>query len=290
MLRGMVGALILGGLVAGGPAPAGATTHIRNATAPTGSTPVPTGPIPVPATLSQWRLVAYDDFTNGLNPLLWGVYSGQPGGDPGGWWSPSHVVVSNGVLNLETYRDPGFGERWVSGGVSNAPGLKQTYGKYEIRMRVGRGRGVAFAALLWPVGSWPPEIDFDELGGATNNRDSIAVSLHYGRQDSQIQRGLKVNLTRWHTVGVEWLPGRLNFTIDGRRWAVIRSPDVPDQPMELDLQTQAGTCDQWWAPCPDTQTPPDVDAQIQWVAEYAYAPVKPPPRTIWRGVSQFTAW
>ena len=63
-----------------------------------------------------WRRVFYDDFRHGLQPSRWGTYAGEPGGDPEGWWSPSHAVVAHGVLNLETYRDPRYGGRWVSAG------------------------------------------------------------------------------------------------------------------------------------------------------------------------------
>lgn len=227
--------------------------------------------LPLSAT-GKWRLVFSDDFKHGLRSSWWGRYSGEPGGDPGGWWSPSHVVVSHGVLNLETYRDPRFGGRWVSGGVSSAPALRQTYGKYEVRLRVDRGEGVAFIALLWPSdGGWPPEIDFAENGGETGGRGAIAATLHYGSDNSQIQRTLSVDLTRWHVLGVEWLPGRLVYTIDGRAWARVSSDAVPAQRMEMDLQTQAGTCGQSDAPCPTSQTPAHVNAQIQWVRAYAYS-------------------
>jgi beta-glucanase (GH16 family) len=179
------------------------------------------------------------------------------------------------VLNLETYRDPRYAGRWVSAGVSSAPALRQTYGKYEVRVRMDRGKGVAFVALLWPVrGVWPPEIDFAENGGETSARDRIAATLHYGSDNSQLERMLRVDLTRWHTVGVEWLPGKLIYTIDGRQWAVLRSTSVPDQPMEMDLQTQAGTCGDPYAPCPDGATPAHVNAQIRWVAAYAYQGTK----------------
>jgi beta-glucanase (GH16 family) len=175
------------------------------------------------------------------------------------------------MLNLETYRDPRYGNRWVSGGVSSAPALRQTYGKYEMRVRIDASRGVAFVALLWPVRNvWPPEIDFAENGGESRVRDHIGATLHYGADDSQIQRVLPVDLTRWHTLGVQWSPGMLSYTIDGRRWAVIRSAAVPNQPMEMDIQTQAGTCRDRWAPCPDATTPAHVKAQIKWVAAYAY--------------------
>ncbi|MBV9421904.1 MAG: glycoside hydrolase family 16 protein [Solirubrobacterales bacterium] len=223
------------------------------------------------APTGKWRRVFFDDFTHGLRSSHWGVYSGQPGGDPGGWWSPAHAVVAHGVLNLETYRDPRYGWRWVSAGISSAPALTQTYGKYEVRVRVDRGKGVSFVALLWPSGNtWPPEIDFAENGGGTTARDHITATLHYGSDNAQIARTLPIDLTRWHTVGVEWLPGKLIYTIDGRQWALVWSDAVPDQRMEMDLQTQAGTCGDSYAPCPDAQTPAHVNAQIQWVAAYAY--------------------
>lgn len=228
--------------------------------------------LPVSASSDRvWRRVFFDDFSHGLRSSRWGAYSGQPGGDPGGWWSPSHAVVTHGVLNLETYRDPRYGGRWVSAGVSSAPALRQTYGKYEVRVRIDRGKGVAFVALLWPVGDmWPPEIDFSESGGETNARDQMSATLHYGAHDSQLQRTVDVDLTRWHTVGVEWLPGKLVYTVDGRAWATMRSPVVPAQKMEMDVQTQAGSCGDSYAPCPDAGTPAHVNAQIKWVAEYAY--------------------
>lgn len=227
----------------------------------------------VSQTRSSWRLSFYDDFRHGLSASRWGRYSGQPGGDPGGWWAQSHVTVEHGILDLETYRDSRFGGRWVSGGVSSAPALKQTYGKYEVRLRIGRGKGVAAVVLLWPVGDhWPPEIDFAENGGETNARDHIAATLHYGPRDDQIQHSVRRDFSRWHTVGVEWTPGRLVYTLDGRRWATVHSPAVPAEPMELDLQTQAGTCREASAPCPDATTPARVSVEIDWVAAYAYRP------------------
>lgn len=225
------------------------------------------------ASSGPWKRVFFDNFSHGLRASRWGRYTGHPGGDPGGLWSPSHVVVSHGVLNLETYRDARFGGRWVSGGVSSALALSQTYGRYEVRMRVDPGRGVSVVALLWPSGNqWPPEIDFAENGGETNARDYMTATLHYGADNSQIQRTVGGNFTRWHTLGVEWLPGELVYTIDGRRWAVVRSAQVPAQRMEMDIQTQAGTCGDSSAPCPNATTPSHVTAQVRWVAAYAYRP------------------
>jgi beta-glucanase (GH16 family) len=220
----------------------------------------------------RWQLVFSDDFNGPLDPARWGEYSGQPGGDPGGWWDPSHVVVRRGALELRTYRDARFGGRWVSGGVSSANAVRQTYGRYVVRFRMDHGRGVAGILLLWPVSEhWPPEIDFAETGGtARRGRGEAAATLHHGPTNEQVQRSVRVDLTRWHTMGVEWTPDRLGYTLDGRVWATVRHRAVPREPMELDLQTQAGTCGDRYAPCPDATTPARVTMHVDWVRIYAY--------------------
>jgi beta-glucanase (GH16 family) len=221
---------------------------------------------------TSWRRVFFDDFLT-FDATKWGTYYGQPGGDPGGWWESSHVVVSNGLLELQTYQDPKFDNRWVSGGVSNSKALKQTYGKYEVRFRMDGGKGVSNVLLLWPVADhWPPEIDFGEDGGTTNARSSMSATLHYGTTNRQIQKSVSADFTQWHTLGVEWTPGKLVYTLDGQPWASVTDANVPSEPMEMDMQTQAGTCGDQWAPCPDSTTPSHVDMQVDWVAAYAYVP------------------
>jgi beta-glucanase (GH16 family) len=220
---------------------------------------------------AKWKRVFFDDFSHGLDQRSWGKYSGQPGGDPGGWWDPSHVTVGHGILNLETYRDARFGGRWVSGGVSSSHALRQRYGKYLVRFRMDAGRGVQGILLLWPVRDvWPPEIDFAESGGIGSRRDEVSATLHHGSKNHQIQRTVHADFTRWHTAGVEWTPGRLVYTLDGRRWATVRGKYVPKMRMELDIQAQAGTCGDRYAPCPDGSTPDHVNLQVDHVAAYRY--------------------
>jgi hypothetical protein len=220
-----------------------------------------------------WRLVFRDTFDNGIDPLNWGLYSGQPGGDTGGWWDPSHVVASDGIAHLETYQDPKFNNRWVSGGMSSSHALKQTYGKYLVRFRVTPGFGVLTALLLWPsTTGWPPEIDFAENGGSSTDRPTMTATLHYGSSNSQIQHTVSADFTNWHIMGVEWTPGQLVYTLDGAPWATVNSPGVPSAPMEFDMQAQAGTCGDVYAPCPDATTPSLVDLQVDWVQAWAYAP------------------
>jgi beta-glucanase (GH16 family) len=222
----------------------------------------------------DFKRVFADDFGGSkLDTRRWDAYTGQPGGDPGGWWDPSHAVVARGRLNLVTYRDSLFGNRWVSGGVNSAKALRQTYGRYDVRFRLGAGFGVSAVGLLWPTGSvWPPEIDFFEHGGSKTDRARMTATLHHGTDNKRIARRVTRDFTTWHTMGVQWTPGKLVYTLDGHRWATVRDAAVPAQPMYLALQAQAGTCGSEWAPCPDATTPSRVDFEIAWIVAYAYKP------------------
>lgn len=227
--------------------------------------------VPIPqGDVSGWHEVFADDFTGTtLDPNRWRTYWGQPGGDPGGWFDPSHVSVSNGELVISSYRDPADGDKWATGGVSSSPGLVQTYGKYLVRFRFDAGVGIAHAILLWPGdNSWPPEIDFSEDNGS--NRQTDYATLHYGADNTQVQHHIAVNLTQWHTLGVEWMPGKLVYTLDSRTWATVTGSDVPSIPMALDIQTQAWACDtSTWEQCPNATTPSHVNLYVDWVVAYS---------------------
>jgi beta-glucanase (GH16 family) len=230
--------------------------------------------------IAGWNQTFSDDFTGtALNGSNWGAYAGQPGGDPNGWWDPSHVSLSGGQLVLRTFQDSTpNGQRWVSGGVGMTNTHSQAYGKYEVRMRVDGGKGISALASLWPTLTWPPEIDFYEDGPTGPTRQAMSATLHYNAANTQIQDTLSgVDFTQWHTIGVEWTPGSLVYTIDGRTWATVATSNVPSQPMNLDLQTQALTCSTSFTGCPDATTPAEVDMDVDWAVAYQTSAVAPQP-------------
>ena len=227
---------------------------------------MPTGDIP------GWHQVFADNFTGTtLDRSKWRVYSGQPGGDPGGWFDPNHVSVAGGNLVISGYKDPADGGVWATGGVSSSTGLVQTYGKYLVRFRFDQGRGIAHAILLWPADdTWPPEIDFSEDNGA--NRQTDYATLHYGPSNTMVGNQVSVDLTKWHTFGVEWTAGRLVYTLDGAAWATVRNANVPSVPMVLDIQTQGWACGtSTWEQCPNATTPSRVNLYVDWAVAYARA-------------------
>ena len=221
------------------------------------------------ATISQvtggpWRQVFFDDFSDGVQSARWGEYLGQPGGNPDGYWHPSHVAASNGIARLETYRDSDLGNRWASGGMSSAVGLTQTYGRWEVRFRFDPGYGVGGVILLWPEEGWPPEIDIYENGGEITDRRGMSATLHYSPSNQTIQRYLpNTDFSAWHTVGVEWTPGRIVYLVDGSPWGSLTGSEVPDQPMWLAVQTATGRCGDHYAPCPDSSTPSKVVMEVE---------------------------
>jgi hypothetical protein len=245
-------------------APSKAPTKAPKATGPSGLA-MPT------ASLPHWRVKSAVDFTGRALPAGWGSYEGQPGGEPNGLWKHSHAVVDNGMLTLAGYRD---GSKFVTGGVmAYSPAVgQQTYGKYEVRFRIDKGHGIKYAALLWPTSErWPidGEIDFAEDGGG--NRSTSTGTLHYGSNNSQIQKSLSGDFSKWNTLGVEWSPNKLVYTLNGRPWATVAGSAVPHTPMNLAIQTQAGTCGSWaGASCPNSTTPARVNMQIDWAVTYSY--------------------
>lgn len=257
----------------------------RAVTAPTTATPTtststppaPTGnlteqPVPMPSRdLTGWRLAFADDFLGTtLDSGKWFAYRGQPGGDPGGWWEPSHAVVKDGRLVLRGSKVDG---RWVTAGVATAHRFSQTYGKYEVRYRIAQGTGIGHAALLWPMSNTGvDEIDFSEDNA--RDRQTAYAFTHYSDAagvHKQTKHSVAVDLTKWNTMGVEWSPGKVVYTKNGAPWASTEGAHVPSVEMFLAIQSQAWHCEANWQACPDATTPANVDLEVDWVVAYSRA-------------------
>jgi hypothetical protein len=245
------------------PTPARTIPPMRDGITPSG-VPMPIGQIP------GWYQTFTDDFAgNSLNDQ-WFRYSGGPSGDNGGWFMPSHVSVGGGILTIKGAKEQTpRGVLYATGGVSNHNVFSQTYGRFDVRFRMDRGVGIAYAILLWPTsGKWPPELDIIEDNG--RDRQSTSATVHYDRDDKKIQRQTKADFTQWHTATLEWTPGHVVYRLDGKVWATVDSSHVPDEPMDLALQTQAWGCGGTWEACPNSTTPPEVNLQIDWVSLYGW--------------------
>jgi len=229
------------------------TIGVIDSTEPSGMAP------PGVDALPGYTLSYMNEFFGSSLPVGWDVFTGVPGGDPGGQFAANHVVVDGGLLHLNTWKDPKYQKRWVTGGLCQC-GLAQSYRAYFVRSRV-TGVGPNEVQLLWPAdNTWPPEIDFSETGEVAT---STSWTMHYGSSNSFFQQSMSIDMTKWHTWGVIWTPSTVSFVVDGTLWGVfdVRS-QIPHQPMTLDLEerTECSIGRQ----CPTVP----VSMLVDWVAEY----------------------
>jgi len=227
---------------------------IKDRAEPSGEAP------PAANAMRGYRLSYVNDFKGPKVPPGWNLYSGVPGGVTGGQFAISHVVVSHGLLRLNTWRDPKYHDHWVTGGLCQCE-VARTYGAYFVRSRV-TGPGPNEVELLWPANNkWPPEIDFNETGGKVTSTSS---TLHFNAINSIDQRIVHIDMEKWHTWGVVWTPKSISYVVDGQVWGVITTTyEIADVPMTLDLQQTAGCVR--GRPCSIHRASMLVD----WVAEYS---------------------
>jgi len=226
-----------------------------DATEPSGMAP------PDPSALPGYSQSYVTDFTGSSLPSGWLPFTGQPGGDPGAQWASSHITVSGGMMQLNAWQDPAYGNEWVTGGTCQC-GLARTYGAYFVRSRQ-TGPGPTVVQLLWPTAKvWPPEIDFNETDGTTSK---TSATVHFTNATSFDQRRLSgIDMTQWHTWGVVWTANSVTYTVDGQVWGSVSIPsELPHQDMTLDI-TQQTWCSSGWG-CPTSNQ----STQVDWVAEYA---------------------
>ncbi|MEQ4716054.1 glycoside hydrolase family 16 protein [Nonomuraea sp. B19D2] len=170
------------------------------------------------------------------------------------------TTVADGVLRLKGGM---YGGKDLSGGVATR--LAQQYGRWEVRFKGEAGAGYTSVALLWPTeqgedGDYA-EVDFAEIVDPARQGGGIFV---HGGHD-RAQRQLRADFTRWHTVAVDWLPGRLTFWLDGRKLWDYRGPHVPQgREMGLALQNDV-VCE---PQCRDSATPDTVSMYVDWVKVY----------------------
>jgi hypothetical protein len=205
-------------------------------------------------------------FSSPLKKGTWTLYNGVPTCCKQSRWAPTHVVAEHGALRIRSYKDPAFGNKWVSGGVSMARMVNQTYGRWNIRFRMNKGAGVGMDVALRPSGNGTV-VDWAEESsdhGAARNWES--ATLHYG--STRVHANVTANFTKWHTMSILWLPNSIDVLLDGKRWAHYTS-HIPSSPMHLVMQTNTGT-NGFTGVLPTASTPSRVTLQVDYVTVFRY--------------------
>jgi beta-glucanase (GH16 family) len=182
--------------------------------------------------------------------------------------------VQDGEMQLHGSYNRSSGEI-LGSGVSSKVGQK--YGRWEVRMRVEKGRGFSAASLLWPVDdNWPTDGEVDLFEIPHGDRQDIFQTIHNGVRDNTGENKVLMDATQWHTYAVEWTPTRLVYYVDNKaQWTVTKALLVPKTgDLNLTLQMDPGTRDQCghWFECPNSSTPDITTMHVDYVKIWKYQP------------------
>ena len=185
-------------------------------------------------------------------------------------------VVTNGILRIQAEKREAFYARkqraYTSGMMTTYGKFSQQYGRFEIRCRVPKGKGMwpAFWLLPDPLG-WPPEIDVLEILGHEPNK---LYMTHHFRDD---QKKHKSHGRPWvgpdfsagfHVFAVEWSPQSIVWFVDGVER--FRSEDsIPSGKMYLLVNLAVGGD---WPGAPDEKTALPAALEVDYVRVYEKLP------------------
>jgi beta-glucanase (GH16 family) len=180
-------------------------------------------------------------------------------------------VVHDGVLDIVAQPTPPgqaselAGYRYTSGLITTQPSFSQTYGYFEIRAKLPRGKGLWPAFWLLPADlGWPPEIDVVESIGDPG----VVYMTAHSKLDERPSNREEISPEAFHVYAVSWDPGVLVWYIDGRE--VKRQPTPPDmnKPMFMLANLAVGGN---WPGEPDFSTGWPARMSIDYIRAYKFA-------------------
>ena len=181
-------------------------------------------------------------------------------------------AVKDGVLTITADRAPdalrprlgGYG--YTSGLISSQPSFRQTYGYFEMRAALPRGKGLWPAFWLLPADlSWPPEIDvMESIGDPTK----VYVTAHSKTGKAQ---GIEARVSGegFHTYAVAWDAKNLIWYVDGVEAGRQPTPADMHKPMYLLANLAMGGD---WAGAPDNSTRFPATYAIDYIRAYRFVP------------------
>lgn len=227
------------------------------------------------AAIDGWQIDYFEGFDSSIKQTKWVQYGwSDPAVGHGcmGVMSQRNSFTRDGKLVIRTQYENG---QWSTGGAGSGDVFTASRGRWEVRAKFPKAKGVGYAFLLWPKDEgWPPEIDFAE--GRVNG-PRVEATYHWDSDNKQRQVFLdNHDMNGWHTYGVIVEKDHIIFTLDGKEWGRINHPNVTDKQMFLGVQAGAmnpnginkhtETVD---SGVPNPLTPAVADIEIDYVAHYA---------------------
>ncbi len=192
--------------------------------------------------------------------------------------------VNNGVLSIALKPTPSD----ISGAAGNKPMLggqittlgsfSQTYGYFEMNAKLSNAAGAISSFWLLPAdGSWPPELDVEEMLG--KNPTTLVMTSHSNANGTQpYWADIPDSSQGFHTYGVDWEPDKITWYFDGNAVKQEATPSDMNKPLYMVLSTQTGTSGSWaGAPNPGETGEMDVNYVRAYSSNPNAASVNPQP-------------
>ncbi len=155
---------------------------------------------------------------------------------------------------------------YMSGVITTQPSFSQTYGYFEMRAKLPRGKGLWPAFWLLPLDqSWPPEIDVMESIG---DPSQVYVTTH-SKTTKAAGFEPRVSGDAFHVFAVSWDADNVIWYIDGKPVGRHATPADMHKPMYMLANLAVGGN---WPGSPDASTRFPATYQIDYIRAYRFAP------------------
>lgn len=202
--------------------------------------------------LKGWKQVFASEFDSPADLKKWNILERSENANAElQCYTPKAVRVENGFLYITGRKEDtnfkGKARHYTSGILNTQKKLDVTYGRFDIRFKVPKGKGFWPAFWLLPTDdSWPPEIDwFEQLG---HDPKTIYISNHWGTHvngkhpnhgPKKCERSNPDFSEDFHTLTGFWYPNELVTYVDGKK-AAVSIEGIPNVKMFMILNLAIG--------------------------------------------------
>ena len=186
-----------------------------------------------------YELVWADEFdAEGLpDPSRWAFNTGGGGwgnGELQYYMPKGNASIENGVLIIEARKEKRGNCSYSSARMLTRNVVDWLYCKIEVRAKLPSGKGTWPAIWMLPTdfayGDWPASGEIDIMEHVGYDPDVIVQSIHtkktHGGSASNHSAAVPGAREEFHTYGMEWLPDRIIFSIDGAETYVYEKPET----------------------------------------------------------------
>ena len=188
-----------------------------------------------------YELVWADEFdADGVpDPARWAFNVGGGGwgnGELQYYMPKGNASIENGVLTIEARKEKRGTCSYSSARMVTREIGDWLYCRIEVRAKLPSGKGTWPAIWMLPTdsayGDWPASGEIDIMEHVGYDPDVIVQSIHTNRNHGGDANGRSTLVSGaredFHTYGMEWLPDRITFFIDGEETYTYLKPETAE--------------------------------------------------------------